>query len=290
MRSFAIDDPAYPAPLRTLPRPPAAVCIEGPLPALQVRVAVFGSRTPTHDALAFARTLASAVTQSGGVVVSGLGYGIEAAAQRGAVGAGAPSLVVHATGSDHLFPADQTDLARELREAGSGFLWPFPPRTRALRSNFRARNGVVVALADVVVIVQAGVDSGSRNAARWARQLGRPLWVVPPAPWAIEGFEGSLEELNRGALPLLSPGQFLVALGLTPGTASRERSVRRENNNENMVLSCLGSRPVHVDQIVEQTGLTTGEVATALLTLSMEDVLVEASAGCFRLPVKHPAT
>ena len=222
--------------------------------------------------------------------MSGGAQGIESAAQAGALGCCRASVVVHAAGSEHAFPVDPPARLEEPRAAGCVSVWPFAPGTPAHLSNFRARNAVLVALSDAVVLVQAGARSGSRHAAGCARKLGRPLWVVPPAPWATDGFEGSLDELLLGARPLFSSRLFLGALGLAPEPARETPAARRQNEHENMVLSCLGARPIHVDELIGQTGLSAAEVATALLTLSLEDVVVEPSARCFRLPVRHLAT
>ena len=109
-------------------------------------------------------------------------------------------------------------------------IWPFAPDYRH-RSAFLARNRVLVALADAVVVVQAGFPSGALRAASVARTLGRPLWVVPAPPW-LEGFHGSRMLLDRGgARPLLFVDAFLASLGVAPparppGLPAREPPLR----------------------------------------------------------------
>ena len=85
--------------------------------------------------------------------------------------------------------------------------------------NFLRRNGVLVALADALVIVQAGVPSGALNAARWARKLRRPVWAVPGPPWDPK-FVGCRAAIDAGARVVTSIGSLLRALGL--GEPARE--------------------------------------------------------------------
>src|SRR6185369_346651 len=106
-----------------------------------------------EDARAFAHTLAGAIAGAGGVVVSGGAHGIDAAAHRGAMEAGGRTLCVAATGHARLFPADHAPLYEEIVKSGGAMIWPFSPETRAWTPTFRARNRVLVSLADVVVIV-----------------------------------------------------------------------------------------------------------------------------------------
>jgi DNA processing protein len=168
---------------------------------------------------------------------------------------------------------------------------------------------VLVALVDVVVIVQAGEQSGTLNAASRARTLGRPLWVVPSAPW-VEGFEGSRALIREGARCLTSIDELLGSLStlpaqrprpsqrrrpsspirsprqmsLLPGadTAPRRASLRPLTADEITVISSLSPSPSHLDEIAVRTHLSAQAIATALLTLALEDVVVEGPAGFYR--------
>ena len=118
-------------------------------------------------------------------------------------------------------------------------IWPFAPDYRH-RSAFLARNRVLVALADAVVVVQAGFPSGALRAASVARTLGKPLWVVPAPPW-LDAFRGSRMLLDRGARPLLFVEAFLASLGLA-ATARPPEAVRLLEPSEVAALQgVLGS-------------------------------------------------
>lgn len=282
MRTLPRDDPDYPARLLATPRAPERVWVSGSLHARARHVAIVGARDALPASLTFARSLAAQVCRSGGVVLSGGASGVDTAAHEGALDAGARTLVVHPTGHGHAFPPENRCLFDRIHDEGGASLWPFPPGTPAARGNFHRRNRVLVGLADAVVVVQASLTSGTRNAAKWARSLGRALWVVPQPPWAAARFEGNVAELIDGASALVSVDAFLHAIGLPAGPRSAAPPRVLENPNENKLLAHLSGTPVHVDQLVLLTGLGASEVATALLTMTLEDVVVEGPARCFR--------
>lgn len=307
MKRYHLDKPSYPKKLRTLPNPPPVLTTSRPLEDRRA-VAIVGSRDAVPDALEFAHELAFKLASAGLVVVSGGASGVDAAAHRGAMDAGGATWVVSPTGMDHLYPPAHRELFDEIaRSERSRMIWPFPDDETWTRGSFLYRNGILAALSEVLVVVQARLQSGSRNAVLWARDLGRPVWAATSFPWE-PAFRGSAEEIERGhARPLCSIGQLMRALGLGSPAArirqlplpyaktGRARPAGRIpagppdplpdpswTDEEKVVVSELCTDPKHVDQIVEATGLTVPLAATALLTLALKDVVVEGPNGFFR--------
>ena len=146
-------------------------------------VAIVGARNCSPEASRFAYEVAGAVARSGAVVISGGAVGIDAAAHRGALAAGGRTWAVCATGRGACFPKEHAALFDEIARGPSAMIWPFVDGTSALPNNFIFRNGILVALADAVVIVEAGIPSGTYSAASLARKQGRPVWAVAGPPW-----------------------------------------------------------------------------------------------------------
>jgi DNA processing protein len=144
-------------------------------------------------------------------VISGGAVGIDAAAHEGALDGGGRTVAVLPCGPEALHPKENADLLDRIAEADGALLWPFPWGTRADRPRFFFRNAVMVALSHAVVITAAGVPSGALNAAKHARALGVPRFVVVGPPW--EGrLRGGLSELARGATAIESVGSLLREL------------------------------------------------------------------------------
>jgi DNA processing protein len=195
---------AIPARVRALENPPREFWVAGALDETPRAVAIVGSRAPTDDAERFARKLAEALAEVGVVVVSGGAIGIDAAAHRGALDAGGVTWCVAPTGHRKRFPKAHGSLFSEIPRRGGAMIWPFPPEREALRMAFAARNRILVALSDAVVIVQAGIPSGTLNAAVHCRAIGRPLYVVGIDPWS-PAFDGSRMLLERCAFFVRPP-------------------------------------------------------------------------------------
>lgn len=263
-----------------------ALSCELVVPDKAVVVAIVGAREATEEALAFAKDLAGACARAGGIVASGGAIGIDTAAHRGALDAGGATWAVLGTGSAHVFPVENTRLFEEIAASPLGCLfWPFSSATEARPQNFPKRNGVLVALADVVVVVQAALESGSLNTAAKARKMDKDLWVVTPAPWLDqEKYQGNRIEIRKGARMLDSKLEFLSQVfpnaPFEGGTSLSAHAHRTEE--EKALLLAATNRPKHIDDLCEIAGLSPALAATPLLTLALEHVLVEGPPGYYR--------
>ena len=316
-----LQDAAYPEGLRALPDPPRVLTTSGPLEHRRA-IAIVGSRDACDEALVFAHKLAFQLASAGIVVISGGAVGIDGAAHRGALLAGGSTWVVSPTGQNRLYPPQHRALFREIAASErSRMIWPFPDDASQTKERLRYRNGVLSALSEAVIMVQAHHHSGSRNASSWARGLKRPVWAVTAAPW-MGAFCGSLLEISMGwARPLCSAAQLFEHMGLpkpapappvdlaTLVVGARDgRSALRGASpdspahfsapplepppepldmgswspDEILVYSRLSALPMHADEVVDQTSLPVGPAVTALLTLSLKDVVVESPDGFFR--------
>jgi DNA processing protein len=291
LATLSIGNPGYPERLEALPKPPSALTVEGGgLDHAPRRVAIVGTREPSAPASQFAFDLASALARAGVVVVSGGALGIDAAAHRGALSAGGRTWVVAPTGRGRCFPEEHAELFLQVASGTGAMIWPFPVGMEALRANFHRRNGILVALADVVTVVQAGAPSGTLNALAWARRLGRPIWAVPGPPWDPQ-FVGCRGAIDGGARVLTSIAGFLRALDLDteqlglPLDSPPPRSVREVRISDpagKAVWSVCTTTPRHIDEIAADARVCMSTAATQLLTLALENVLVEGPEGFYR--------
>ncbi len=279
-------DPRYPSRLVGLASAPPSIRWQGGSLEAERAVAIVGSREASDDAIALASEIASALVRADVVVVSGGAVGIDAAAHTTALHSGGRTWVVAGTGPDHCYPASHAELFDSIARGPGAMLWPFEGGGH--RGAFLARNEVLVALADAVVIVQAGLHSGAIHAASCARALKKPLWVVPAAPW-MPAFAGSLQLLEEGAFPLTSVARLLRSLGVASDAQSEDLSgvgtdglTHVLSDCEYKVLDTLSKGPLHVDAIIAQANQSAQAVTAALLTLALENVVVEGPPGLFR--------
>ncbi len=269
-------------------------------------VAIIGSRKPSPESLHFARTLARACARAGVVVASGGAVGIDIAAHRAALDAGGITWAVIATPPERYFPAEHTGFLRALPNRRGTLVWTATSGAPTPRC-FHRRNRVLVALADVVVVVQAATRSGSTNAGGSALALHKPLLVVPGCPWDPR-FAGSLELLTSGASVIEGPERLLRVLGATsqlglPGPAKPlplpwplpwplplpfptpppKPSPDLPPGVPPQLLSAISQVPVFAEEIAVLAQLDLATTLCALLTLSLENVVVEDLGGRYRL-------
>jgi DNA processing protein len=186
----------YPADLGEIADPPPVLYVRGELPQ-GPSIAIVGSRDCTSYGRRVAFRLAVELVQAGLPVISGLARGIDAAAHRGALDGGGPTVAVLPCGIDRVYPARHTALARHIAARGA-LITEFPVGTTVARWNFPRRNRLIAGLARVIVVVEAAAKSGARITANLAQQYDREV-VVVPGPITSPTSEGANALLGAGA-------------------------------------------------------------------------------------------
>jgi DNA processing protein len=195
--------------------------------------------------------------------VSGLAYGIDAAAHEGALAGGGPTLAVLASGLDRPTPAGNRRLAERILAAGGGWLSEHPPGTAALPHHFPERNRLISGLASVTLLVEARAASGTLWTARHALEQDRELMVVP-GPIDDEHYRGSNRLLRDGAALVLESADLLLALGLAPRGAARGAGEQADP-----LLRALGEGPCDADRLARLLFLSPSVLSGRLLELEL---------------------
>lgn len=272
------DDAAYPAPLRSDIEPPAVLFARGDLRCLDgPRVAIVGTRRCTGTGAGIARELARDLTAAGVTVVSGLALGIDGAAHRGALDAlaapaggappaGAAPVGVVGSGLDVVYPARHRDLWEAV--AGCGLLLgeaPLGVRPAAWR--FPARNRIIAALADVVVVVESHAAGGSLHTVNEAVRRDIPVMAVPGSVRSTSA-AGTNQLLADGCHPVRDATDVLVALGLTPGIRRRRADRRPGPDAAGLtVLEAFAWEPATLEHLAVRTGLGLAQLAVTVEAL-----------------------
>jgi DNA processing protein len=297
-RLLDFSDTDYPDRLRETRDPPPLLFVQGHSALLSgPQIAMVGSRNPSPGGLRAAGEFAGQLASLGIGVTSGLALGIDAAAHRGALAAGGPTLAVMGTGLDRVYPASHRDLAIQI--AGTGALVSeFPLGTPAARANFPRRNRIISGLCLGVLVVEAAARSGSLITASHASEQGREVFAVPGSiynPLArgchalirqgarlVERVEDILEELA----PQLR-AQLATHQSVAQGAANAETRVQSSPRDDDyrQLLAHMGFDPVGVDTLVERCGLTAQAVSSMLLILELDgEVQAQPGGNYVRLP------
>jgi DNA processing protein len=147
-----------------------------------------------------------------------------------------------------------------------------PMGVRPERRRFPLRNRLISGMAQAVVVVEGTVDSGSLITARHARDQKREVYAVPGSVFA-PGSRGPHHLLTEGARVLRDPGELLERLGIVHPPRAAETSLDSLSEDEARVVAAFGEAAVHIDGIIERSGVGDGRVAAALATLEVRGIV-----------------
>jgi DNA processing protein len=278
----ALGSAAYPSPLAGDIEPPAVLFLKGDPAAISgPRVAIVGTRTASRYGLDIAYEFGRALAAHGVAVVSGLALGIDGAAHAGALAAEvtAPIAVV-GSGLDVIYPKRHAALWRAVERRGV-VLSEVPLGGPPEAWRFPARNRLIAALADLVVVVESRENGGSMHTVTEAERRDRPVYAVP-GPIHSPVSAGTNRLLREGALTACDVDDLLVGLGLS-SALSRDVVDHRppvEAGDERRALDALGWQPASLEQLAGRTGLPLGALSLALARLH-EHGWIDERAGWY---------
>lgn len=265
-------DESYPEALAEIYDPPPALFYRGDPSVLEgTAVAIVGTRSASEHGKEVAESIARGLAEIDITVVSGLAAGIDGAAHRGALNADGPTAAVLGTGVDRTYPSRHRDLQTAVANEGV-VMSEYPPGTEPKQAHFPERNRIVSGLSRATIVVQAGARSGALITADFALEQGREVYAVP----------GHVDEDNhRGCHMLIKQGAGLVESAedvidylQIEGVFSAPGQSITLSEREAQLFERIKHQPVTIDQLVNETGISTGECSELLLELENKNLVV----------------
>lgn len=281
--AISVLDATYPDVLRQIPDPPLVLWGCGDQQALSgFALALVGARQATHRGRALAAQLAQHLAGCGSGVISGLAYGIDAAAHSGALTACGVTVAVLGGGLGRIYPARHLELAQRIVAAQGAVVSEYAPGQSPRPHQFPERNRIVSGLAQGVVVVEAGNKSGSLITARLALEQGREVFAVP-GPVDSSVSQGCHHLIQQGAALVTGAEDLCRAMGLevaTPSAAGRrQRSTDNLSPEESRLLQHLSLEPLAVDVLQQQTGIETARLLVLLSDLELKGFVQQRGVG-----------
>ena len=308
LRLLTIQDAEYPGRLKNIYDPPCLLYVKGRLPAFdeEVAVAVVGTRDATPYGISSAEKLGYGLARGGALVVSGLAKGIDAAATRGALRAGGITVGVAANGLDVRYPWENRYLYEDVAAAGV-LLSEYPPGTEPFKTNFPVRNRIISGLSLATLVVEAPERSGALITADTAVEQGRDVFAVP-GPIDAPNSMGCNRLIREGAVLTADAWDLLQEYEARFPDKLRREEARKEpeklgyearqkeeprpvppslrlsdpavslTDDQIALLRALSDEePIQVDDLIEQTGIPTRRVLSALTLLEIEQYVQQHS-------------
>jgi len=251
-------------------------------------VAVVGSRKCSTYGENASEMLSRDLAANGVCVVSGLARGIDTAAHRGAIAAKGKTIAVLGTGIDGVYPKENAKLTNQILDAGGAVVSQFPLGTPPLRDNFPYRNRIISGLSLGVLLVEASERSGSLITARLAMEQNREVLAVPGNITSKNSF-GTNYLIKSGA-KLVQQWQDVVSelpqeisAAILPPKIDGEKAKETKqpelvpaglNENERKIWQMLSAdEATHIDNLLEDSKLSFGDLSAALLGLEMCELI-----------------
>ena len=266
----------------------------GKLPKKCPTVAIVGSRKNTSYGYEVAYQAAFQAAKSGAVVVSGLAYGIDSIAHRGALDAGGLTVAILGTPINQIYPRKHLGLAREIIDSGGAIISEYGPNDisdgkKEIMARFLQRNRLIAGLSDVVLIAEAADRSGSLNTATHALNQGKEL-LVAPGDITRESSRGCNKLLVQGAQPYTGPDDLLEILfshqiEQTPTAKSinntndkikkelKRLAPRLETETERKIISLLMLGSQNGEEITKKLKISIAEFNQTITILEIKGVV-----------------
>ena len=272
------DDSDYPKILRDIPATPKELFWVGNAPSSWIdrpKVAIVGSRKITPYGKVATTKIAGELARAGVVIISGLAYGVDIAAHQAALQANGVTVAILPSSLSQIYPAAHTHIAQQITLRGT-LLSEYDGDIISFKSNFIARNRIVSGLADILLITEAAVNSGSLHTARFALEQGKTVMAVPgniTSPIS----EGANNLIKSGAVPVTAAEDVFFALGLNPASARAENF--KGSASEQMVLTYIKEGITDQEDLALATRLDSRRLASALTMLEIEGMIRPAGGG-----------
>lgn len=271
----------YPKKLNALKNPPAELWVKGPLPQEGIpTVGIVGTRQASEWGRKMAYSFAEKLSKEGIWIISGLARGIDAAAHHGAKG---KTLAVMGSGLNHIYPAENKELADQI-----SILTEYSPDTKPHSWNFPKRNRIVAALSDVLLVIEAPEKSGTLITASIMLELDKKCFVIP-GPIDRENFMGS----NR----LLKEKKGEICLGVeeilaffkkgAPDITPFKTIAKNTHPEELKILQLLEKEDLSFDQLTILTGHATNKMSVLLMGLVLKREIKEYAGRIYGKVANH---
>ncbi|MDZ8106318.1 MAG: DNA-processing protein DprA [Nostoc sp. DedQUE12a] len=281
-------DADYPRLLLETPSPPPILYYRGEV-ELQENlgqkplVAIVGTRRPSEYGIRWTRQISTALAKNGFTVVSGMAEGIDTESHAAAMKAGGRTIAVLGTGVDVIYPQKNRDLYKQILTAGL-VVSEYPTKTPPDRTHFPRRNRIIAGMSRAILVMEAPLKSGALITATYANEFGRDVYALPGR---VDDYpsQGCLKLLTQGASLILKElDELLTMLGAIPQIDRVEQlptvqqlslptlSPELQQVMDAFVLDVAEGIACDVlpfDLIVQQTGMATGSVSSALLQLEL---------------------
>lgn len=280
---ITIEEKEFPERLKNISDCPYAVFYKGRLPGENEKTAaIVGARMCSSYGRAVSLSLGEKLAACGVGIVSGMAYGIDSFGHWGAIRGGGNTYAVLGCGADICYPRGGMELYEKISENG-GILSEYPPHTKPAPAQFPARNRLISALSDVVIVVEAKKKSGSLITADFALEQGKDIYAVPGRLDDVQS-AGCNELIRQGSGIVTSFEGLLEELGFAAGKSTAKDKIIKKllEKEEALVYSCFDLYQKNMEELLKETKVPAAQLADILVKLQAKGLIEEYFKNHYR--------
>lgn len=284
---ITFSNPQYPFLLKQIHNPPLILFIVGRQELLATaQIAIIGSRQASEYGQKWTEIFVKEFVSYGLTITSGLALGIDGMSHKAAIANHGNTIAVLGSGLGNIYPKQHISLAEQIKQEGL-LVSEYLPDTPPLPKQFPRRNRIISGLSKAIVVIEAGMKSGSLITARYAIEQNRDLFTLP-APLGNTAFSGNHWLLQQGAYLLAQPEDIIQHLECELSWVQSELvgediPVTEFNLTENKILGMVGYQATPVDVIAEQMQMPITQIISLLTEMEINGIITSTAGGYIRL-------
>lgn len=291
-----LTDCEYPVLLKQIPDPPPFLTYVGKLDNSSPCISIIGSRAATGYGLSASENFAYNLAGKGFQIVSGLARGIDSMAHKGALRAKGKTIAVLGSGLNKIYPRENKSLFQAIAENGTVFS-EFKLNTEPYPSNFPTRNRIIAGLSCGSIVVEAAKKSGSLITARLATEYNREVFAVPGSIKSKKS-EGTHSLLKQGARLVENENDIMDELHhfihekkenfqAAPLQKQKSTDYKCCKQNKSLIMNFLDPYPVHIDVLIEKSGMTSSQVTSQLIDLELQGTVMRHQGNYYSISEEY---
>jgi DNA processing protein len=250
-------------------------------------IAIVGTRNNTDYGKKITEKLIADLAEQQCLIISGLAFGIDAIAHKAALKNKLPTIGVLAHGLDKVYPPEHAKLAKEMITENGGLLTEFMNTTKPDRHNFPTRNRVVAAMADATIVIETDVKGGSMITAELANGYNKDVFAFPGKTTDARSAGCNYLIKNNKAHLIESAVDLVHIMGWEKVKAKpqKQRTLFIELTTEEKKIVDLLQKvdAMDLDSLYGSCGLSSSEMAGALLSLELQSVIASMPGKMIKL-------
>ena len=275
---ITIESEDYPLSLKDTPFAPLVLYTKGDVSLLKSECfAMVGSRKCLPISVKLAERFATELSTNGFTLVTGIAQGIDETVLKAGLETSGKVISVLGGGFDVIYPKSNTELVDKIAEKGL-VISEYPPEVVSKPHHFPIRNRIIAGLSKGVLVVSAGMRSGTQYTANYAMEYGRDLFAIPYSI-GIESGAGCNDLIKRGALLVDSVKDVLEFYNI-----EEKQSIKREfTADEHQIITALSEGEMHVEKLCRKIGRQAYEILPLLSALEIEGIVSRNGINVFGL-------